>query len=151
MTIRRYAEADRENVIYLLRLNTPAYFSPTEEEDLIDYLDHHAAHYYVMDSGSGLVGCGGINFVGDPPVVRISWDIFHPDYQGKGLGRMLTEFRIEKIKEYPNIQIIVVRTSQLAYKFYEKLGFELQEIVKNYWADGFDLYLMEQTTGHFTS
>jgi ribosomal protein S18 acetylase RimI-like enzyme len=41
-----------------------------------------------------------------------------------------------------NITTIMVRTSQLAYKFYEKNGFILKEIEKDYWAKGFDLYSM---------
>ena len=38
---------------------------------------------------------------------------------------------------------ITVRSSQVAYKFYEKQGFVLNEIKKNYWAEGFDMYSME--------
>ena len=38
---------------------------------------------------------------------------------------------------------ITVRTSQLAFGFYEKRGFELKGIEKDYWAEGFDLYRME--------
>jgi ribosomal protein S18 acetylase RimI-like enzyme len=143
MIIRPYELADKEVVLRLLRLNTPDYFSPSEENDLIHYLDYEIQNYYVLQWESQLVGCGGFNFSEDGRIGKISWDIFHPDYQRKGLGGALTRFRIQKLKEYPNIRIISVRTSQLVYKFYEKLGFELKEIAINYWAEGFDMYRME--------
>ena len=73
---------------------------------------------------------------------KISWDIIHPDYQGKSLGRKLLMYRIE-VLSYSGIKKIIVRTSQLAYKFYEKQGFTLNEIKRNYWADGFDMYSMQ--------
>ena len=60
----------------------------------------------------------------------------HPDYQGKSLGKKLLRYRIEVLKAIPSIKKITVRTSQLAYKFYEKQGFTLNEIKRNYWADG---------------
>jgi [ribosomal protein S18]-alanine N-acetyltransferase len=56
---------------------------------------------------------------------------------------LLTKYRIEKIKEYDSVKLISVRTSQLTFKFYKKFGFNIKEIIKNYWADGFDLYSME--------
>ncbi len=143
ITIRRYTPADREGVLNLLRMNTPMYFSPDEEKDLHYYLDNHVENYFVLVSGNTLLGCGGFNFSDDLTVGKISWDIFHPHHQGKGLGRMLTQYRIDKLKEYDCINIISVRTSQLVYKFYEKFGFVLQEVVKDYWAKGFDLYRME--------
>ena len=34
-------------------------------------------------------------------------------------------------------------TSQHAYQFYEKMGFELEKIEKEYWAKNFDLYIMQ--------
>ena len=73
---------------------------------------------------------------------KICCDIFHPDYQGKSLGTKLLKHRIDKLKSIKTIQIITVRTSQVAYKFYEKQGFELFEIKKDFWADGFDMYNM---------
>ena len=42
-----------------------------------------------------------------------------------------------------SVRRITVRTSQLAFGFYEKRGFELKGIEKDYWAEGFDLYRME--------
>ncbi|GAA4469323.1 hypothetical protein GCM10023189_56200 [Nibrella saemangeumensis] len=143
MQIRSYTDADREGVLSLLRLNTPAYFSESEEDDLIEYLNHHSQHYFVMESEGALLGCGGFNLFDEEELARISWDIIHPGHQGKGLGRLLTQYRIARIREYPHIKTIVVRTSQLVYKFYERLGFDLKEVTKDYWAEGFDLYYMD--------
>lgn len=88
------------------------------------------------------MGCGGINFADEKTMGKISWDIFHPDYQGKSLGTKLLKQRIDKLKSIKTIQKITVRTSQVACKFYEKQGFELFEIKKDFWADGFDMYNM---------
>ena len=69
------------------------------------------------------------------------------EYQGKSLGAQLLKYRIEILKSIDGIQKITVRTSQLAYKFYEKQGFTLKEIQRDYWAKGFDMYSMEYN-GH---
>ncbi|WMN11512.1 GNAT family N-acetyltransferase [Marivirga salinae] len=74
----------------------------------------------------------------------ISWDIIKPSEHGKGIGRKLTQHRIQHIHTRPDIETIVVRTSQHTYKFYEKMGFKLLKVEKDYWAKGFDLYEMEQ-------
>ena len=52
---------------------------------------------------------------------------------------MLLEHRITILKDINSIEKIIVRTSQLTYTFYEKSGFEIIKIVKDYWAKGFDL------------
>ena len=90
-----------------------------------------------------IIGCGGINFAKNKTIGKISWDILHPDYQGKMIGTQLLQFRLEKLKAIKNIEKITVRTSQFVYKFYEKQGFHLLKIRKDYWAKGFDLYDME--------
>ena len=67
-----------------------------------------------------VVGCGGINFAENKTIGKISWDIIHPDFQGKSLGTKLLKYRIEVLKTIPGIQKITVRTLQVTYKFYEK-------------------------------
>lgn len=140
--IREYREEDKGAILEILRLNTPAFFSASEEKDLIYYLDHEIEYYYVIETEGQVIGCGGFNLLNDLNVAKISWDILHPDYQGLSLGSFLLNYRIQKIRELDITKKITVRTSQLVYKFYEKNGFELINIVKNYWANGFDLYEM---------
>ena len=143
ITIREYDTKDKNEVINLIRLNTPEYFAVDEEEDLNKYLETERELYYVLLYDQKLVGCGGINFADNNTTGKISWDILHPDYQGKSLGTKLLKHRIDKLNSIEGIQKITVRTSQVAYKFYEKQGFELFEIKKDYWAEGFDMYNME--------
>lgn len=141
--IREYHSKDRNQILNLLKLNTPKYFAPKEENDLIYYLDNEIELYYVVETDNIIVGCGGINFEEYKTIGKISWDIFHPEYQGKSLGSLLVKYRIEKLNSIETIKAITVRTSQLAFKFYKKQGFGLLEIVKDYWAKGLDLYKME--------
>ena len=141
--IREYCPTDRNDVMNLIRLNIPKYFAVKEEADLGRYLDEEVELYYVLLFAGMIVGCGGINFADNMTTGKISWDIMHPDYQGKSLGKKLLRYRIEVLKAIPSIKKITVRTSQLAYKFYEKQGFTLNEIKRNYWADGFDMYSMQ--------
>ncbi len=141
--IRPYQPADKNALVTILRLNTPGFFAPEEEQDFITYLKHQADQYFVVEEAGIIAGSGGFNLQNKGKRAHISWDLFHPDFQGKGLGKALTEFRINEIKKLPGVEQIVVRTSQVAYRFYQKQGFELKEIVKDYWATGFDLYSME--------
>jgi ribosomal protein S18 acetylase RimI-like enzyme len=142
MKLRSYTPLDKDALIALLRLNTPQYFDESEEGDFIRYLDEQVEDYFVVEEDKQIIGSGGINYVADAKIARISWDIIHPDFQGKGIGKKLTLHRINQIKKNPAIDLVVVRTTQLVYKFYHKLGFELEKIEKDYWAEGFDLYQM---------
>ena len=141
--IRFYQISDKNQLIELIRLNTPQYFSPKEEADLVFYLDNETEDYFVVEENKTIVGCGGINYSEEENAAVISWDIIHPDHQGKGIGRELLEYRINHIKKNNDYKTIVVRTSQLTDKFYNKLGFELEFIKKDYWAKDFDLYQMK--------
>lgn len=143
ITIREYTEADKNEVINLIRSNTPKFFAVEEEEDFKDYLESEIELYYVLLFNHKIVGCGGINFFENKSVAKISWDIFHPDFQGKSLGSMLMKYRLGILDCNTSIQKVVVRTSQIAYKFYEKQGFKLILIKRDYWSIGYDLYYME--------
>ena len=143
ITIRKYNKADKATLLELLKLNTPTFFAPEESLDLIEYLDHEIEYYFVVLLQNKIVGSGGINFSDDQSIGKISWDIIDPNYHGRKIGSFLMKHRIDLLRSLPHIRKVTVRTSQLAYKFYEKQGFEITAIVTDYWAKGFDLYSMK--------
>jgi len=55
----------------------------------------------------------------------------------------LTRFRIQQIKGIEVVKSVPVRTSRLAYPFYQKFSLKLKEVVKDYWDVGLDLYHLE--------
>lgn len=141
--IRAYSDSDKGALLEIIKLNTPMFFSSEEEHDLVYYLDNEIEYYYVIEINGQVIGGGGINFTEDKKTGKISWDLLHPDFQRKSLGGLLLNHRIDKLKEFKELNQIIVRTSQLVYKFYEKHGFELFEIKEDYWAEGFHLYNMK--------
>ena len=141
--IRKYTSRDQEKVVELLRLNSPKFFDLSEEEDFISYLQQDSQNYFVAEDFGTIIGSGGINYGFDGgKTARISWDIIHPDQQGKGVGKRLSQYRINQIKQNPAVEMISVRTSQLVYPFYQKLGFVVERTEKDFWAKGFHLYQM---------
>ena len=117
--IRPYSIKDKDELLHILRLNMPRYFDVSEEDDFLQYLDQHAANYFVIEENDKVIGSGGINYFDDDTIARISWDIIHPDFQGRGIGKKLAFYRIDEIKKKSTVRLIVVRTTQLVYKFFE--------------------------------
>ncbi len=144
--IRPFHPKDKPQLLELLNLNIPRFFDPSEAADFSAYLKNNVEEYFVVEVGENIVGCGGINYFQQEATARLSWDIIHPDYQGKGIGRELTLYRINEIKKKSAIRTILVRTTQQVYNFYEKMGFALEKTEKDFWAQGFDLYQMKRPT-----
>lgn len=62
----------------------------------------------------------------------------HPDFQGRGIGKDLTDYAITKAKEVGCgiVQLTTHKDRNDAHRFYERLGFEPSHI-------GMKLYLEE--------
>ncbi len=143
LMIREYATPDKSKLLEILALNVPEYFHESEVADFSDYLDCEVEKYFVLEVNGEIMGSGGINFENNRKTGKISWDIIHTNFQGLGLGTKLLKYRLNILKEMDSVEVISVRTAQLTYVFYEKFGFVLREIHKDYWAKGFDMYQME--------
>ena len=141
-TIRAYTPSDKPRLLELLAMNIPEYFSESELDDLNRYLDNGIELYFVVEVDHEVIGAGGINY-DDHHTGVISWDFLHPSFHKKGIGRELLQHRLGILKSMPGIRKIRVRTSQHTNGFYAKNGFVLKDVKKDYWAPGFDLYLME--------
>lgn len=140
--IRPYHPKDKKDVMGLFEMNTPAYFAPEEGAAFDHYLDHELEYYVVVEANGQIAGCGGYNVNEKEGIGYLSWDMIHPDYQGKSLGRKLVNHRLEQLKQLEPVQAIHVRTSQYTYAFYEKCGFQLLSITEDYWAENYHLYHM---------
>ncbi len=140
--IRDYTPSDKDSVLALIELNTPKYFAESEKNDLENYLQNEIDSYYVLEIDAKIIGSGGINFDDSLTIAILSWDIIDPAHHGQSFGSQLLDYRLEQLKKIETIQKIIVRTSQLTFKFYEKHGFKTVEIRTDYWSKGFDMYLM---------
>lgn len=143
--IRRYNTKDQNNIIQLFKLNVPMHFHPTEEMDLVHYLENKIEDYFVFENNKEILGAGGINYDMESKTAIISWDFIHPLHHKKGIGSQLMQYRLEHIQSIKDLHSIRVRTTQLTYEFYEKMGFKLKEIQFDYWEKGFHLYLMTRS------
>ncbi len=140
--MRLFKTSDKLAIIELVRLNTPKYFDHSELNDLENYLDNEIEEYFVVEKNGEILGSGGINYFLEDHSACISWDVVSPKAQGRGIGRELTQFRIKKAFSKEQVEKLVVRTSQHTFKFYEKQGFNLDAVKKDFWAVGYDLYEM---------
>ena len=141
--IRKYKSEDKKDLVKVLDHNVPKYFAETELADYEEYLDKHIQDYYVAVLEDKIIAGGGINYVKEKQIAKISWDIVDLPYHHQGIGSMLLSHRLEILSSKKDVKNIIVRTSQYAYQFYEKKGFKLLERHKDYWAPGFDMYKMK--------
>jgi [ribosomal protein S18]-alanine N-acetyltransferase len=143
-TIRPFSMSDKDEVIALLKSNIPLFFAEEEQQDFVSYISNEIEMYFVMEDEQKIIGAGGINFQENKTIAIISWDFFGLENQGKGYGSALLTYRLNLITEIETVKKVIVRTSQLVFPFYEKHGFKLKSITKDFWSKGFDMYLMEK-------
>ena len=69
---------------------------------------------------------GSVRVLSDKVIRSIIYDlVVDPDYQGKGIGKELVKRCIE---HYPNSEWLVQTTNKI-YKYYEKIGFKVNNEV----------------------
>lgn len=138
MNIRTYTENDTESVISIFRSNIPKYFSQEEESGLRSFLaDVRSAEYVVVANDVEIIGSGGIA-LNENDTVSLCWGMIRNDFIGKGLGKRLTEYRINLSREKFGGLPLVISTSQHTQGFYEKFGFKLIERIPDGFAQGID-------------
>ncbi len=134
---------DTEGVLALLRSNIPKYFSPHEEAELREFLSTEPGPYYVAEANGQIIAAGGIGLNKDQ-TVSLCWGMVRSDLIGTGLGKQLTQFRIEKAREHFGRLPLVIATSQHTQGFYEKLGFKLTQHTPDGFGPGIDICVMRR-------
>lgn len=135
--IREYAPADREGCLAVFETNVPEFFVPSERKEFEAYLDDLPGPYLVLEDEDGrILGCGGYAVAPETGVVDLCWGMVHRGRQGTGLGRRLTEARLDHARRETEAREVALRTSHLTRGFYERLGFVTERIVDDGFAAG---------------
>lgn len=145
MNIRPYTADDFDNCVRIFRSNIPKYFDESESSDFEDFLKNRASElYWVIEQDGNQVGCGGIRVRPDGSG-GLSYGMVANDLHKKGIGKALTNFRILELLNTPELSNITLETSQHTYPFYERFGFQVTELRKDFYGEGLDCYSMNLT------
>ena len=127
----------------LFKSNVPVFFHTSEQLLFQDYLLKEKINYYLLfNSNNKLVASGGYEVEEKPNTIVLTWGMVDSSYHKNGYGRSLTEFRLNSIyNNFPKSDIIL-NTTQKTFQFYEKFGFKLVSIKKDYYGVGLDRYDM---------
>lgn len=115
-------------------------FLADEQEEMIDkYLDEGTM--YVLDDDGVKAECV-VTDEGNG-VLEIKNIATDPKAQGKGYGKKLIEFVVEKYAgKYSTLQV-GTGDSPLTIPFYEKCGFKRSHIIKNFFIENYDHPIFE--------
>ena len=141
-TFHKYTSTEQDDLVKLFMSNTPDWFATEELDHFTEYLNKLAQNYFVITHFDVTVGCGGFEYNAKENMAIITWTIIHPSYQRSGLGRQLIEYIMAKARHSHKDASFRVRTSQVAFGFFEKLGFKVIDTQRDHWAKGLDLYVM---------
>lgn len=135
MNIRRFSDKDAKEVSdliikTLMITNTKDY--PVEMMEELAKRQQPAnileragqTHFYVAEDSGYIIGCGAIGSYWGKEDESCLFSIFVlPEYQGKGVGRMIVE-TLEKDEYFLRAKRIEVPASITGLEFYRKLGYD---------------------------
>ena len=143
VVIRTAQKQDFKFLSKIFSLNIPKYFDKKELYDFKKYFNSkNLESYFIIESQGKVVGGGGYAYE-NMKTARICWLFIDPNYHGFGFGKKLVNYCIKILKNNRRLNVIEVETSNLTYKFYEKLNFKIVYIKKDYWPNNDDLYFMK--------
>lgn len=151
MHIRPYTPADAVKCREIFISNVPKFFAQEEIEKLdnwlnaldngtVPYSSAESIHFYILELKGTIIGAAGFYVVKGENKGQLNWGMVHADHQHKGYGKLLYDYRVNKIKELG--KQTTCWTSQYTYKFYEKLGMKVESVTPNGFGYGFDKYVM---------
>jgi len=155
MTLRPYSPTDAVKCREIFISNVPNYFAEEEIEKLdnwlnaldngtVPYSSAEAIYFYVLEVKNEIIGAGGFYLVKGENSAQLNWGMVHADHHKKGFGKLLYDYRINKIKEIAPNRQTTTWTSQHTFRFYEKLGMKVKAVTPNGFGYGFDKYEMEE-------
>lgn len=136
---RAYAPGDLDAVLAVFDSNTPEFFTAPERTAFEIFLGSLPGPYYVVeDHHRAVVACGGYALVPEEARADLCWGMVKRAHHRRGLGRLLTSYRVERISGDSRIQRVIMNTSQHTREFYERLGFSVERVTPDGFGPGLD-------------
>lgn len=143
MNLRSYRAADDEGCLAVFDSNVPKFFAPHERAEFAAFLAQSSDPYFVVTDEQGqIVGCGGYYIMPERAAAGLTWGMVYNHLHRQGVGRFLLLARLQRICQEPAVTSVLINTSQHSYGFFEKVGFGVEAIVENGFAEGLDEYKM---------
>ncbi|MDR6804932.1 N-acetylglutamate synthase-like GNAT family acetyltransferase [Dyadobacter sp. BE34] len=150
MTIRPYQASDYSGCIRAFEGNHPEFFADHEKAEFQELLNglsesnkEEPVCYYVVEIENQIAACAGFYFPDNQPATAgLVWGMVAREFHRKGIGKQLLTFRLNKIQELRPGASVILDTTQLSFPFFEKLGFRITQITKDFYAPGLDRYDM---------
>ncbi|MHB1059905.1 MAG: GNAT family N-acetyltransferase [Rhodanobacter sp.] len=140
---RSYSSADRASCLAIFDSNVPESFTVTERAEFAAFLDKLPGPYLVVVDESGRsVACGGYAVNPGTTCADLCWGMVVRDRQREGIGRFLTDVRLQRIKADSSVTEVLLRTSHDTSSFYERIGFVVEAVRQNGIAPGLHLCTM---------
>jgi ribosomal protein S18 acetylase RimI-like enzyme len=138
LRFREYQPDDRAGVLAVFDSNVPEFFTTPERGAFEEFLRDLPGPYFVVEYHDSIVACGGYAIVLDESRADFCWGMVGRALHGRGIGRFLTELRINAARSDPKVSMIILNTSQHTEAFYERLGFVTEKCTKDGFAPGLD-------------
>jgi hypothetical protein len=149
MRTAAYSELYEDDLIAILRLNVPKYFSERDVADFQQYLNERNwnGHDVFVDPDRGIVGCASF-YVKSASVVGLAWMFFAPLQLGsRGLLPRLEEYLASvsvRVGASDSDLTFALNTTPRVARLLGRIGFVTIETVKDGYGPGYDKVKMER-------
>ena len=124
--IRKAQPPDLDCLVKIFNLNIPKYF---HEKELVDFKKYFNSNnietYFIIESEGKILGASGYAYE-NKQTANLCWVFINPNHHSKGLGTKLVNYCLDTLKRDNQLNVIQLETSNLTFKFYEKLDFKIE-------------------------
>ena len=125
---RQYHPEDRSVCLGIFDSNVPSSFTDAERPEFAAFLDALPGPYLILELDGRAAACGGYAAAENPVCADLCWGMVQHELQGSGLGRLLTQVRIQRIRDDASFTEVALRTSHLTEAFYQRMGFVTERV-----------------------
>lgn len=150
LTIRPYQARDHAGCMRAFEGNRPRFFASHEQvefqtllNDLSESIEQDQVFDFVVEYENQIAACAGFYLPPDEDSpAGLVWGMVAKEFHRKGFGKQLLDFRLKKIQELRPGAAVVLDTTQFSFAFFQKSGFRVTGIIKDFYDIGLDRYDM---------